>query len=89
MDDIIVRLTRLPHKVEGMTSVDDEGDYNVYLNTDIGDEKQKKALRHELSHIAHNHFYDERAVEEDEAEADSDPTDDEDMLPFLDWGGVV
>ena len=89
MDDIIVRLTRLPHKVEGMTSVDDEGDYNVYLNTDIGDEKQRMALRHELSHITHNHFYDGRALESVEEEADSDTASAEDMLPFLDWGGVV
>ena len=89
MDDIIVRLTRLPHKAEGATEVDEEGDYNVYLNTDIDYEKQLKALHHELSHIRHNHFYDEREIEEDEAEADSDSSDDEDMLPLVIWGGVV
>ena len=89
MDDVIVRLTRLPHKVEGTTSIDEEGDYNVYLNTDIDDEKQRAALRHELNHIRHGHFYDERPLDEDEAEADADSSDDVDLLPFLDWGGVV
>lgn len=89
MEDIIVRLTRLPHKVEGTTSVDEGGDYNVYLNTDIGDEKQRKALLHELNHIRHNHFYDENPLAEDEAEADSDSSDGEDLLPWVDWGGIV
>lgn len=89
MEDIIVRLTRLPHKIEGTTSVDEEGDYNVYLNTDICDEKQRKALRHELSHIRHNHFYDERSLGEDEEEAESDSADGKDLLPWVDWGGVV
>lgn len=89
MDDVIVRLTRLPHKAEGTTTVDEDGDYNVYLNTEIGDEKRQKALHHELSHIRNGHFYDEKPVDEDEAEADSDSSDDGDMLPFLVWGGVV
>lgn len=72
MDNIFVRYIKFPNKVPAATILDDNGDYNVYINSGICPEKQKFALKHELSHIENNHFYDDNSLDDDEYEADSD-----------------
>lgn len=57
MNNIIVRRIPLPPKVNAMTSADPEGDYNVYINLDIPESRQKTAFFHEISHITKSHFY--------------------------------
>ncbi len=47
----------MPLHVKGLTVKDENGDYNIYLNSDIPDEKRVNAFRHELEHIKHGHFY--------------------------------
>lgn len=55
MDGVIIRIIDMPTEIAGMTVVDADGNYNVYLNARRGD--IKKALVHELSHIRRNDFY--------------------------------
>lgn len=54
MEDIIVRLTSFPHAIGGVTVVDENGDYNVYLNDLRGD--QEEVYEHEFSHIKNGDF---------------------------------
>ena len=68
MDMIIIRQIVLPVSIRGMTVMDSEGDYNVYLNSRISRARQLAALEHELEHIRRDHFHDSRPVHELEAE---------------------
>lgn len=71
MESIIIRGIELPPKVRGVTVVDSEGDYNVYINTLLSDEVQRKTQRHELRHIVNDHFYNHDPVVINELEANA------------------
>lgn len=50
--------------------MDDDGDFNVYINALLPDEAQKESYMHELEHINRDHFYQkEKPVSVCEAEA--------------------
>ena len=72
MDCVIIRVVDLPETVHGMTIIDTEGDYNVYINARISEDERVKAYRHEIDHIRLGHFYDERPVAVKEAEAEKE-----------------
>lgn len=46
----------------------EDGTFNIYINSTLCEVKQKKALNHELGHIKRNHFYDEEPVVKNENE---------------------
>lgn len=54
--DYIVRYVSLPMHVHGMTVLDENGFYNVYINRDQSDEIQRAAYDHELKHLERNDF---------------------------------
>lgn len=54
---MIVRKINLPVSVPGITVLDENGDYNVYLNDRLSCEAQAEAFRHEVEHIKQGHFY--------------------------------
>ena len=57
MNDVFVRYsTELPYTVHGMVIMDENGDYNVYINARLSCVEQKKAMRHELTHIKNGDF---------------------------------
>lgn len=64
MEDIIVRLASFPHTVGGVTVVDENGDYNVYLNDLRGD--QEEVYAHELGHIRSGDFCNRKPITETE-----------------------
>lgn len=70
MNDFICRFADLPMKVNAVTVVDENGDFNIYINANLSKERQNKSFIHECRHIRKNHFYQEMAVEECEMEAD-------------------
>lgn len=70
MDDIIVRLIDLPHSVNGVTVLDEEGDYNVYINSRLSLHNRDVAYKHELAHIQEGHFYSDIPLSTCECEAD-------------------
>ena len=58
MDAVIIRkVDFLPLSIKGMTVLDTNGDYNIYLNAKLAHDEQVRAFRHELEHIRQGHFY--------------------------------
>ena len=68
--DIVVRFMPLPNGMHGFCVLDEDSVANVYLNANDPEERQKKALKHELLHIVRNDHYRPRAI----AEAEVDET---------------
>ena len=69
MDEIFCRYANLPSKINAVTVIDENGDYNVYVNVKLSTEAQKQAFRHEVKHIKKNHFFQNKPVKECEEEA--------------------
>ncbi len=57
MTEIIVRKIPLPATVRAFTMPDAQGDYNVYINSALSEEQQRRSLLHELTHIRRDDFY--------------------------------
>ncbi len=91
MDDIFVRFIDFPCDVDGTTVIDDNNDYNIYINSRTSHVQQLETLRHELRHITHDHFHDGKPLDEDEKEAESAEHQDFDtsVLENVHWGGEV
>lgn len=70
MDKIIIRLLPLPGKVKGITVLDENCDYNIYINSRHAPDVQKQAAEHELRHIQKEHFFICSSVADDEREAE-------------------
>lgn len=56
MNDIFIRMTQLPNRVKAMTVIDENSDYNIYLNSTLSQDELKKAYLHEIQHIEKKHF---------------------------------
>ena len=66
-------IRRLPfpnRSVKAATFPNDDGTFDIYLNTLYPEAVQEQALRHELEHIRLGHFYSDKPIAEKEAEAD-------------------
>lgn len=63
--DYFVRLIAFPKgsNCNGMVMANDDGTYSVYLNASAGQNAQKKAMRHELSHMEHGDLDGEKRIE--------------------------
>ncbi len=59
---IYVRQVDMPIRVRGYTSVDPDGDYNIYINSDLSEERKFITLEHELRHILGGHLESELPV---------------------------
>ena len=46
----------MPLTIRAFTVPDENGDYNIYINSDLSDEAKAEALEHEKSHIENNDF---------------------------------
>lgn len=67
MEDIIIRFIKMP--MPGVTVLDEDGNYNMYINENLTYEERQKVANHEMEHINKGHFYDDRPVTECEKEA--------------------
>lgn len=56
MGEIFVRIVDLPYATPGLTQIDNNGDYNVYINSLLDESEQRSTLNHELSHIQSGDF---------------------------------
>lgn len=56
MDGIYLRYLSLPPTVKGLTIQDEEGNYNIYLNSRLTYEAHTETLKHEINHITNNDF---------------------------------
>mgnify|MGYP000845306567 CR=1 FL=1 len=55
--DYYIRYIDLPYRVKGVTVMDEEGFFNVYINARLSYDCQQKAIKHELTHIARGDFF--------------------------------
>lgn len=75
MIDYNVYQIKFPNRAnKAMVFPNDDGTFDIYLNTLYPDDDLKEALRHELRHLESDHFYKEILnITEIEAEADGKP----------------
>lgn len=66
---IFVRMIPLPDTVPAVTIPNDDGTFDVYINANLPEERQNRALEHELEHIRKDHFYNDDPVWLNEQEA--------------------
>ena len=66
MNRVIVRLMQLPYHVNAFTMMDENDDYNIYINTRLTAEKRDKAYMHELRHIKRKDFHNFLPIQEAE-----------------------
>lgn len=57
MENIILRKIKLPPAVRGFVILDNESDYNIYLNALNNVYVDQKTLQHEIEHIENDDFY--------------------------------
>lgn len=72
MIDYFIRQVPLPRTVEGVTLPNDDGSFDIYINSTLSPEKQDEALKHELRHLKSEHFYLELPIELMERQADGE-----------------
>ena len=76
--ECFVRLVDLPWGVRGFTTPNDDGSYNIYLNSRLTRSELLRAERHERRHVELGHFQSELPAEILEREADGKP-----VTPFF------
>ena len=70
MGDVIVRMVDLPtHRIGATVKEDENGDYNVYINSRYGSIGQLRAFDHEMDHIEHDDIRNEIPLKSCEARA--------------------
>jgi len=84
MNDIYVRLINLPSSIKGVTVLDENDDYNIYINQKLTPEQQRKVYEHEKNHIDNGDFHNFDGIEEVEDRAEHEknqniPVVDEDI----------
>jgi len=67
MGEIFIRIIKIP--TPGVTVLDEDGNYNVYLSDELTYEERRKVADHEMEHIKREHFYQDKPVEQCEREA--------------------
>jgi len=55
--DYIVRYADFPITVRAVTVMDINGFYNIYINARLSYDAQKRAIAHEIEHIARGDFF--------------------------------
>ena len=68
MNEIFVREVPLEYSIGGLTAEDEDGNYNVYINSRHCRSRQIVSYAHELSHIKMLHFGSSEPVKEKENE---------------------
>lgn len=66
MNKVIVRLMQLPYHINAFTVMDENDDYNIYINARLTCECRSKAYMHELRHIKRNDFHNFLPIKEAE-----------------------
>ena len=68
-NNIFVRSVPLPEAVRAVVLPNDDGTFDIYINSTLPEELQQRALDHELEHIRRDHFYNDDPVWINEQEA--------------------
>lgn len=71
--DYFVRYVQFPNRAnDGCVIVNDDGTFDIYLNTLYDMEHLKEKLQHELRHLENEHFYIDAPIALIEKQADGD-----------------
>lgn len=57
MEEIFIREIEMPLSIKAFTTIDQNGDYNVFINANLSEEAKRLALQHEKIHISRGDFY--------------------------------
>ena len=57
MKNIIIRTIDMNSCARAFTILDNDGDYNIYINAAMSYEQQRKSLDHERRHIERGDFF--------------------------------
>ena len=60
MENVITRIMNLPWGIKGATVIDEDGDFNMYINAKYGDEK--RVYDHEIDHIKNGDFHNGKPI---------------------------
>lgn len=71
MNEVFIRGIVLPYHVRGITIKDENGDFNIYINSNLCPCAQQEAIEHEMRHVKLNHLFDDTSVYSNEFEANS------------------
>ena len=55
--EYFVRLAPLPLNIEGAVLPNDDGTFDIYINSALPESRREDVLRHELRHLTDDHFY--------------------------------
>lgn len=72
MIDYYLRQVPLPINVEGVTVPNDDGSFDIYINSRLSPAKQQHTLEHELMHLKREHFYLPLSIDSMERQADGE-----------------
>jgi len=72
MIDYFVRSIALPRKVEGVSIPNDDGSFDIYINSLLPPQRRTEVLQHELRHLKAEHFYLDMPIESMERQADGE-----------------
>lgn len=61
-EEFCIRLIDLPFSIKAMVVLDEEGFPNIYVNSHLSYEEQKKAVQHEFKHILRNDAYNQDSI---------------------------
>ena len=65
-DNFVVRPLDLPYAIKGLVALDSDGFANIYVNSRLSREEQRKAAMHEISHLNRNDFYSSATINDAE-----------------------
>ena len=58
--NVFIREMKMPLTIRAFTVPDENGDYNIYINSDLSDEAKEEALKHEktvLNRLIIHYFF--------------------------------
>ncbi len=58
MDETYIRIIDLPSTVKGVTVRDEDGCFNIYINSSLSEDQRRLAIEHEMKHINRGDFDD-------------------------------
>jgi len=64
--DYVVRMMSLPGDIHAAVTFDNDGRANIYVNTDMSPEAQRRALDHEMTHVARDDLYSHMTIRDAE-----------------------
>ncbi len=59
---VFIRSANLPMEIRGFVMPDNEGNYNIYINDKLSEERKEKTIEHELQHIKNQDCYSNEQV---------------------------